>query len=363
MTGSDPPLPRLPSDLNDPVALDNWYCTWNEWIAHEAVKRNWPWLKPMTPAMLHEIVEGEKKRRADTSSGPEKEELATARGDLNVLEAHLRATDSQYEAKRRLLVPILQPIFSQISPSNWKSFFEQAYARVQVPVESPTQEQQRELAEGRQALTDLEGRLTTQDAAYEAKKALLVPILKPIFEQLLPPSKWATAFEQAYAGVRLPADNAALTTPAIVSPTKASAASWKKLSHGSMTVLLYELTSHPGEVGISKIDPPVVDGAFFLDFSQPLRVISRRCFGISNIWIGRVTELGVPVVHQLGVPVAHDRVRTGDFLVYMHRTDPRFSDIRALWRTRHPSNRTAPGVAGAGFKIVADFAVQFPQGC
>lgn len=129
-----------------------------------------------------------------------------------------------------------------------------------------------------------------------------------------------------------------------------------------MTVFLYELASHPGEVGISKIDPPVVDGAFFLDFSRPLRVIARRCFGVSNIWIGRATELGVPVVHQLGVPVVHEGVRAGDFLVYMHRTDPRFSDIRALWRTRHPSNRTAPGVAGAGFKIIADFAVQFPQG-
>lgn len=219
----------------------------------------------------------------------------------------------------------------------------------------------RELTEARNALSAIEVRLRAADATYEAKKALLVPILKPIFGQM-PPSKWATAFEQAYAGVRLPAENAAQTTPATVSAPKASAASREEFSHGSMTVLLYELASHPGEVGISKIDPPVVDGAFFLDFSRPLRVITRRCFGISNIWIGRATELGVPVVHQLGVPVVHEGVRAGDFLVYMHRTDPRFSDIRALWRTRHPSNRTAPGVAGAGFKIIADFAVQFPQG-
>ena len=200
------PLPQLPVDLDDPAALDRWYCEWNAWIANEAAKRNWPWLKPMTPAMLHEIVEREKKRRSNTAHGTPQEELSAARGDLNALEAHLRATDSQYEAKRTLLVPILQPIFKHILPSNWSELFEQAYARTQVPVGSPTQDQQRELAEGRNALTALENRLRVQDPAYETKKALLVPILKPVFMQL-PPSKWAAAFEQAYEQTRVPADD------------------------------------------------------------------------------------------------------------------------------------------------------------
>ena len=71
---------------------------------------------------------------------------------------------------------------------------------------SPTQDQQRELAEGRNALTALENRLRVQDPAYETKKALLVPILKPVFMQL-PPSKWAAAFEQAYEQTRVPADD------------------------------------------------------------------------------------------------------------------------------------------------------------
>ena len=87
-----------------------------------------------------------------------------------------------------------------------------------------------------------------------------------------------------------------------------------------MTVLLYELSSHPGEVGISKIDPPVVGGAFFLDFSRPLQLINLQCFGISNKWVGNVTELAVPVVHQLGVPVVHEGVRAGEFLV-LHASD------------------------------------------
>lgn len=236
-----------------------------------------------------------------------------------------------------------------------------AIAQRELPAYLAHADRQRELTEAKNALSAIERRLMATDSTYEAKKALLVPILKPVFEQM-PPSKWATAFEQAYAGVRLPAENAAQPTPATDSPTKASAASGERFSHGSMTVLLYELASHPGEVAISKIDPPLIDGAFFLDFSQPLRVLSRRCFGISNTWVGPVSELGVPVVHQLGVPVAHQGARADDFLVYMHRTDPRFSDIRALWKARYPSGPTASTVEGAGLKIVADFAVQFPQG-
>jgi hypothetical protein len=196
-------LPRLPADLDDLVALDNWYCAWNAWMADEALKRNWPWLKPMTPAMLHEIVEGEKQLRTDRAGGHQREEFVKTRADLNLLEAHLRATDPQYEAKRNLLVPILQPIFKQIPRSNWKALFEQAYAGVKVPVGNATPSQQRELAEARHAVNLLEERLRTQDPAYAAKRAFLVPILKPLFQQL-PPSKWASAFEQAYASVRLP---------------------------------------------------------------------------------------------------------------------------------------------------------------
>jgi TPR repeat protein len=66
--------------------------------------------------------------------------------------------------------------------------------------------EQRELTEARNALNAIEARLGSTDPAYAAKKALLVPILKPIFAQM-PPSKWAAAFEQAYAGVQLPSQS------------------------------------------------------------------------------------------------------------------------------------------------------------
>lgn len=60
------------------------------------------------------------------------QEMATARTDLTTLEASLRATDPQYEAKKALLVPILKPIFTTIPPSQWKGAFEKAYKEAKV---------------------------------------------------------------------------------------------------------------------------------------------------------------------------------------------------------------------------------------
>ena len=122
---------------------------------------------------------------------------------MNALEEHLRGTDPQYGAKKLLLVPILRPIFRHVPPANWKPLFEQAYARLQVPT-AASSEEQRELQEARKALKTLEDKLITQDPDYAAKKALLVPVLQPLFEQI-PPSKWLASFEEAYAGIRLPA--------------------------------------------------------------------------------------------------------------------------------------------------------------
>jgi TPR repeat protein len=64
-------------------------------------------------------------------------------------------------------------------------------------------DQKWELADARNALNAIEARLGSTDPAYAAKKALLVPILRPIFAQM-PPSKWADAFEQAYEQTRVP---------------------------------------------------------------------------------------------------------------------------------------------------------------
>ena len=70
--------------------------------------------------------------------------------------------------------------------------------------ETQQQQAQRELADARTGLNELERTLRATDPSYEAKRALLVPVLKPVF-QSLPPSQWKAAFEQAYANAKVSA--------------------------------------------------------------------------------------------------------------------------------------------------------------
>jgi hypothetical protein len=63
-----PACPRLPAELDDPIALENWSAAWNAWIAHEAVQQQRPLLKRMTRETLAGIVQGEKLARAHERS-------------------------------------------------------------------------------------------------------------------------------------------------------------------------------------------------------------------------------------------------------------------------------------------------------
>jgi len=68
------------------------------------------------------------------------------------------------------------------------------------------QQQQNQQVQERQnavhALNVREAALKASDPQYDAKRAHLLPILKPLFESL-PPSKWREAFDQAYAAMKL----------------------------------------------------------------------------------------------------------------------------------------------------------------
>jgi uncharacterized protein len=179
----------------------------------------------------------------------------------------------------------------------------------------------------RSALNALEDRLSVQDAAYAAKKALLMPILKPIFKHL-PPPKWLAAFEEAYANVQLPADGTV--------PKETQAEPKAKALH----TVLYEFGGHPNEIGFSTNGTLPADHAFFLDFSRPLWVF-RRFFGIENRWIGTITALGVPVVGE------RDMEHASHWLSQLNRSDPNFPVVRALWKARYP-RPTRAQIAAAG---------------
>lgn len=59
-----------------------------------------------------------------------------------------------------------------------------------------------ELHVARQGLTELEASLQATDPQYEAKKAILVPALRPAFA-VLPPSQWVAKFQEAYRNIKV----------------------------------------------------------------------------------------------------------------------------------------------------------------
>lgn len=61
-----------------------------------------------------------------------RQEVATAQADLNALEEQLMASDTQYEAKKAIILPTLKVLFPQIRPSAWKDAFQKAYREVKV---------------------------------------------------------------------------------------------------------------------------------------------------------------------------------------------------------------------------------------
>lgn len=65
------------------------------------------------------------------------------------------------------------------------------------------QQAQQVTQQARTDLSTLEATLRATDALYEKKKAMLVPVLRPVFASLHP-SQWKSAFETAYANLKMP---------------------------------------------------------------------------------------------------------------------------------------------------------------
>lgn len=64
-------------------------------------------------------------------------EVTRGKQALNALEAQLKATDPQYEAKSKMLVPLLRPVFKSLPPSQWGAAFAEAYRSFVAPVAAP----------------------------------------------------------------------------------------------------------------------------------------------------------------------------------------------------------------------------------
>jgi hypothetical protein len=69
------------------------------------------------------------------------------------------------------------------------------------------QQREQETTTARASLNALEVELRSTDPHYEAKKAVLVSVLKPVFASI-PPSQWEAKFREAYRNVPAPAPRA-----------------------------------------------------------------------------------------------------------------------------------------------------------
>ncbi len=79
--------------------------------------------------------------------------------------------------------------------------------RTELTTQATTQQQQQaqqaqELATARTDLSALEQTLLASDPSYAAKKAILVPALKPVFASI-PPSQWKEKFMEAYRNIKV----------------------------------------------------------------------------------------------------------------------------------------------------------------
>jgi hypothetical protein len=71
-------------------------------------------------------------RQQQLTAQQQKEESDKARADLNAFDVEMRGKDPLYDAKRKIIVPILQPIFKTLPKSQWAQTYKDAYARAKV---------------------------------------------------------------------------------------------------------------------------------------------------------------------------------------------------------------------------------------
>jgi len=120
-----------------------------------------------------------------------------------------------------------------------------------------------------------------------------------------------------------------------------------------MTIQLFGYPGFPNDIGITKIDVPPNECAFFLDFQRPLKKI--RWLGVLNHWVGSTVSLVVPVAHASAL--------TGGYVVSVSRGDPYFMDIQQLWKKHRGSKRKMISDTQDGLRVIADFGTHFPENC
>lgn len=118
-----------------------------------------------------------------------------------------------------------------------------------------------------------------------------------------------------------------------------------------MALTIYAFHDYPTAFAVTKVDAPIEECPFFLDFSRPLK--KYRWFGVRNNWLGFIVAVGVPIIH-----IGQER---GEYEMGIHRGDPYFKNILALWKQHFPTKKSSPKEAADGIDIISAFGRHFPE--
>jgi hypothetical protein len=87
------------------------------------------------------------------------------------------------------------------------------------------------------------------------------------------------------------------------------------------------------------------------------RVVTKSFLGKRNSRLGTDIELRAPIIHQ-----GQNASDPNRFSIAVYPPDPRFSQIRTLWKERYPAPAKPTATVVSGLKVLVDFYTQFPDG-
>ena len=120
-----------------------------------------------------------------------------------------------------------------------------------------------------------------------------------------------------------------------------------------MPLTIYNIPNYPHDFLITKVDAPVEQCVFLLDFGRKIERV--RWLFFRNSWIGFTVGLIVPVIHL--------SEKKGGFSIGVNHNESYFSDIPKLWKQHAGQNSSHTISESRGLEVVADFGKHFPNDC
>jgi hypothetical protein len=117
-----------------------------------------------------------------------------------------------------------------------------------------------------------------------------------------------------------------------------------------MPLTIYTVNGYPHDFLITKIDAPLEECAYLLDFERKLKPLRwpLKYFGLTYAYV---------------VPVVHLNERHGQAVIGIKSDDPHFPTIKKLWKQHAGAKSTRVLQQYSLIFAIADFATHFPNDC